>query len=81
MKILFLTDQFHLHGGVEKVLSQKLNYLAENHNHKVYLVTIENKNNTFLEWVKNDYDPAKLKLSFKVKKLSEILSTYILRRE
>jgi len=47
MKILFLTDQFHLHGGVEKVLSQKLNYLAENHNHKVYLVTIENKNNTF----------------------------------
>ena len=41
----------------------------------------ENKNNNFLEWVKNDYDPEKLKLSFKIKKISEILSTYILRRE
>ena len=41
----------------------------------------ENKNQDFLDWVKNDYDPEKLKLSFKVKKLSEILSTYILRRE
>jgi len=41
----------------------------------------ENKNQDFLDWVKNDYDPEKLKLSFKVKKLSEILSSYILRRE
>jgi len=47
MKILFLTDQFYLHGGVEKVLSKKLNYLAEIHNYSVYLVTIENKNNNF----------------------------------
>ena len=41
----------------------------------------ENKKQDFLNWVKNGYDPEKLKLSFKVKKLSEILSTYILRRE
>jgi protein tyrosine/serine phosphatase len=41
----------------------------------------ENKKQDFLNWVKNDYDPEKLKLSFKVKKLSEILSTYVLRRE
>jgi len=41
----------------------------------------ENKNKDFLDWVKNDYNPEKLKLSFKVKKLSEILITYILRRE
>ena len=41
----------------------------------------ENKKQSFLNWVKNDYDPVKLKLSFKVKKISEILSTYILRRE
>ena len=41
----------------------------------------ENKRQGFLNWVKNDYDPEKLKLSFKVKKISEILSTYILRRE
>ena len=47
MKILFLTDQFYLHGGVEKVLSQKLNYLVKCDNYKVYLVTIENKNKPF----------------------------------
>ena len=41
----------------------------------------ENKNKDFLDWVKNEYNPEKLKSSFKVKKLSEILSTYILRRE
>ena len=41
----------------------------------------EDKKQGFLNWVKNDYDPEKLKLSFKVKKISEILSTYILRRE
>ena len=44
-----------------------------------YLNKHNNKN--FLKWVKEDYDPEKLKLSFKVKRLSEILSTIILRRE
>jgi len=29
MKILYLTDQIYLHGGIEKVLSQKSNYLAD----------------------------------------------------
>jgi hypothetical protein len=47
MKILFLTDQFYLHGGVEKVLSQKLNYLVKCNNYKVHLITIENKNKSF----------------------------------
>jgi len=41
----------------------------------------EHNNKEFLDWVSNTYSPEKLKLSFKVKKLSEILSTYILRRE
>jgi len=42
---------------------------------------LKNNNKKFLDWVKNDYSPEKLKSSFKVKRLSEILSTYILRRE
>ena len=41
----------------------------------------ENKNKTFLEWVKEDYDPKIVKNSFKVKRLSEIISSYILKRE
>ena len=41
----------------------------------------ENKHKPFLEWVKEDYDPKKVKDSFKVKRLSEIISSYILKRE
>ena len=41
----------------------------------------ENSNKPFINWIKEDYDPKKVKASFKVKKLSEIISSYILRRE
>ena len=41
----------------------------------------ENNNKSFLKWVREDYDPKKVKASFKVKKLSEIISSYFLRRE
>ena len=41
----------------------------------------ENKHKPFLEWVKEDYDPKKVKDSFKVKRLNEIISSYILKRE
>jgi len=44
-----------------------------------YLKT--NNNKSFLKWVKEDYDPKKVKDSFKVKKLPEIISSYLLRRE
>lgn len=39
MKILYLTDQTYLHGGVEKVLSQKLNYFADTFGDEVILAT------------------------------------------
>lgn len=39
MKILYLTDQTFLHGGVEKVLSQKANYLADVLQDDVTIVT------------------------------------------
>lgn len=41
----------------------------------------EDGNKPFLQWVKEDYDPEKVKSAFKPKKISEILSSYILRRE
>ncbi len=43
MRIAYYTDQVYLHGGIEKVLAQKLNYLALNTNHEVYLITTEQK--------------------------------------
>lgn len=39
MKVLFLTDQIYLHGGVEKVLSQKGNYLAAVSRDEVTIIT------------------------------------------
>lgn len=39
MKILYLTDQIYLHGGVEKVLSQKANYFAEKEGDQLFIVT------------------------------------------
>ncbi|MBC7557514.1 MAG: glycosyltransferase [Chryseobacterium sp.] len=39
MKIIYLTDQVCRHGGIEKVLSQKANYLADNSGEEVFIVT------------------------------------------
>ncbi|KIA88518.1 glycosyltransferase family 4 protein [Kaistella jeonii] len=44
MKVLYLTDQTFLHGGVEKVLSQKSNYLANILGDEVTIVTYRQKN-------------------------------------
>lgn len=45
MKILYLTDQIYLHGGIEKVLSQKANYLADVSGDEVYVVTYNQQKN------------------------------------
>ena len=47
MKIAYYTDQIYLHGGIEKVLSQKLNYLSKLEDNEVYLITSEQKNKPF----------------------------------
>lgn len=43
MKVLYLTDQTFLHGGVEKVLSQKANYLADVLGDEVIIATYNQK--------------------------------------
>lgn len=44
MKIIFSTDQIYLHGGIERVLAIKANYLAAIPNVEVYIVTSEQNN-------------------------------------
>ena len=44
MKILYLTDQTFLHGGIEKVLSQKANYFADICKDEVTIVTYRQRN-------------------------------------
>lgn len=43
MKIIFTTDQLFLHGGIEKVLSQKANYLADVLDDEVIIATFNQK--------------------------------------
>lgn len=44
MKILFSTDQIHLHGGIEKVLTIKANYWANQPDTEVIILTTEQRN-------------------------------------
>ncbi len=48
MKILYLNNQLYLHGGIEKILSQKINHLIDEFNYDVILCTSEHKNNEFI---------------------------------
>lgn len=43
MKIVFVTDQVYLHGGIEKVLAEKANYFAEICGYQVVVLTNEQK--------------------------------------
>lgn len=45
MKIVYLIDQTYLHGGIEKILSQKANHLAELSGFEVYVVSTEQRGN------------------------------------
>ncbi|MFY0714345.1 glycosyltransferase family 4 protein [Seonamhaeicola sp. NFXS20] len=45
MKIVFLIDQVYRHGGIERVLSIKANYLASNSKNSVYIITSEQNKN------------------------------------
>ncbi|WP_234110730.1 glycosyltransferase family 4 protein [Chryseobacterium sp. R2A-55] len=45
MKVLYLTDQTYLHGGVEKVLSQKANWLANRSDDEVIIATYNQNGN------------------------------------
>lgn len=44
LKILYLTDQLYMHGGIEKVLTQKANYLADVSGDEVIVVTYRQQN-------------------------------------
>lgn len=48
MKIVYLIDQFYKHGGIEKILGQKLNYLANNTDFEVLLITINQDKKKFV---------------------------------
>ena len=46
MKVLFVTDAFAVWGGMERVLADKMNYLAERYDNKIILLTINQGNHS-----------------------------------
>ena len=46
MKIVFNTDQIYLHGGIEKTMATKANYLVNLPNVEVYILLTEQKKNS-----------------------------------
>ena len=45
MKILYVTDALAIWGGIERVLSDKMNYLVREYGHEVYVVTADQGGN------------------------------------
>lgn len=48
MKIVYLIDQLYKHGGIEKILSQKLNYLLNNTTLEIILITVNQQQKPFV---------------------------------
>lgn len=48
MKIMYTTNQLYEHGGIEKILTNKINYWIEKYGYDVILCTSEQRKNTFV---------------------------------
>ncbi len=44
MRIVYLTDQIYLHGGLEKVMAEKANYFVREFGYEVFILTTEQRN-------------------------------------
>lgn len=64
MKILYLTNQFYLHGGIEKMLSQKINYLIDEFRYNVVLCTSEHYDNPYVYPVSEKLKHIDLKINY-----------------
>ena len=45
MKVVYYTDQVYMHGGLERVLMNKLNYLSKHTSIELHLITFQQENN------------------------------------
>ncbi len=64
MRILYLTNQFYLHGGIEKILSQKINFLIEEFDYEIVLCTSEHKNQPFVYPLSEELTHIDLKINY-----------------
>lgn len=47
MKLVFCVNQIKNHGGIERVLSQRVNYLMKNFNYDITIITTDNNSKNF----------------------------------
>lgn len=73
MRILYLTGQLISHGGIEKILSLKLNYFAEQTKHEVFLSTYEQVNNPFVYELSDKVNYVDLDINYNVDYTKESL--------
>ena len=64
MKILYYTDQTYLHGGIERVLANKINYLLEQEDIEAFLITTEQKSNKHCYSINNRLKQVDLKINY-----------------
>jgi len=64
MKILYLTNQVYLHGGIEKILSKKCNLWVEQYNYEVIVCTSEQHNKEFVYPLNKQVDTIDLDINY-----------------
>ena len=64
LKILYVTNQFYLHGGIEKMLSQKINYFIEEYGYEVILCTSEHYKNEYVYPLNNKTKHIDLEINY-----------------
>ena len=69
MKIVYLIDQFYKHGGIEKMLSLKINHFIEHYGYEVILITSQHpKEQTFVYPLNNKVTHVDLKINYLIGK-------------
>ena len=69
-KILYLVNQFSMHGGIQRTLSHKIDAWVEEYGYEVVVVTINQSNAPVVYPPKNDFKLVDLKIQRKKKRYS-----------
>lgn len=67
MKIVYLIDQFNKHWAIEKILSQKLNYLINNTAFEILLITVNQQQKSFVYSVHPNINHYDLNINYNTK--------------
>jgi glycosyltransferase involved in cell wall biosynthesis len=68
MKIIYNTDQVYLHGGIEKVIAEKANYMADVFGYQVFILTTEQRDEPVCYPLSNSITLIDLKINYNRKK-------------